>query len=274
MLARRCSERSSGSPRRPLCSSQGRVDAVVNDNIAVLDYLASTGSKKIKIAGNAGSDVGKQALTFRKTDPSLQQRGRQGTRASCAPTAPCGRSREKYFKADVSVPQSGKVSVKGSDTERQPLAGASHDGVADAAWSPAGDDPADGDLSFVLGLAIAPCRRPGPPVALEVVSPAGTVLHLRDPRDATAGAALHRLLRTARGGDHGSTSYVAACLALSLNVGGYAAETIRASILSVPRGQFEAATTIGMDYGRRCGGSCCPRRLGSPFRRCPTSCSR
>ncbi len=43
-------------------------------------------------------------------------------------------------------------------------------------------------------------------------------------------------------------SYVAACLALSLNVGGYAAETIRASILSVPRGQFEAATTIGMDY--------------------------
>ena len=31
-------------------------------------------------------------------------------------------------------------------------------------------------------------------------------------------------------------------------MGGYAAEIIRASILSVPRGQFEAATTIGMDY--------------------------
>jgi cystine transport system permease protein len=42
--------------------------------------------------------------------------------------------------------------------------------------------------------------------------------------------------------------FVAACLALSLNVGGYAAEIIRASILSVPRGQFEAATTIGMGY--------------------------
>jgi His/Glu/Gln/Arg/opine family amino acid ABC transporter permease subunit len=42
--------------------------------------------------------------------------------------------------------------------------------------------------------------------------------------------------------------FVAAVLALSLNVGGYAAEIIRASILSVPRGQFEAATTIGMDY--------------------------
>ena len=40
----------------------------------------------------------------------------------------------------------------------------------------------------------------------------------------------------------------AAILALSLNVGGYAAEIIRASILSVPRGQYEAATTIGMAY--------------------------
>ena len=43
-------------------------------------------------------------------------------------------------------------------------------------------------------------------------------------------------------------SFVAACVAFSLNVGGYAAEIIRSSILSVPRGQFEAATTIGMDY--------------------------
>jgi His/Glu/Gln/Arg/opine family amino acid ABC transporter permease subunit len=43
-------------------------------------------------------------------------------------------------------------------------------------------------------------------------------------------------------------SVPAAVLALSLNVGGYAAEVIRASILSVPRGQYEAATTIGMGY--------------------------
>jgi len=39
-----------------------------------------------------------------------------------------------------------------------------------------------------------------------------------------------------------------AILAFSLNVGGYAAEIIRGSILSVPRGQYEAATTIGMRY--------------------------
>ena len=40
-----------------------------------------------------------------------------------------------------------------------------------------------------------------------------------------------------------------AIIAFSLNVGGYAAEVIRAAILSVPKGQWEAAQMIGM--GRR-----------------------
>lgn len=38
-----------------------------------------------------------------------------------------------------------------------------------------------------------------------------------------------------------------AIIAFSLNVGGYAAEVIRAAILSVPRGQWEAAHMIGMN---------------------------
>ncbi|PPF10403.1 amino acid ABC transporter permease [Rathayibacter sp. AY1G1] len=37
-----------------------------------------------------------------------------------------------------------------------------------------------------------------------------------------------------------------ATIAFALNVGGYAAEVIRAAILSVPKGQWEAAHTIGM----------------------------
>lgn len=37
-----------------------------------------------------------------------------------------------------------------------------------------------------------------------------------------------------------------AIIAFSLNVGGYAAEVIRAAILSVPKGQWEAGHTIGM----------------------------
>ncbi|MGN6250304.1 MAG: amino acid ABC transporter permease [Marmoricola sp.] len=40
-----------------------------------------------------------------------------------------------------------------------------------------------------------------------------------------------------------------AIIAFSLTVGGYAAEVIRAAILSVPRGQWEAAHMIGMSRG-------------------------
>ena len=40
-----------------------------------------------------------------------------------------------------------------------------------------------------------------------------------------------------------------AIIAFSLNVGGYGAEVIRAAILSVPKGQWEAGYTIGMSNG-------------------------
>lgn len=41
-----------------------------------------------------------------------------------------------------------------------------------------------------------------------------------------------------------------AVVAFSINVGGYAAEVIRAAILSVPRGQWEAAYMVGMSHRR------------------------
>lgn len=42
--------------------------------------------------------------------------------------------------------------------------------------------------------------------------------------------------------------FPAAVFGFSLNVGAYASEVIRASILSIPKGQWEAAHTIGMNY--------------------------
>lgn len=42
--------------------------------------------------------------------------------------------------------------------------------------------------------------------------------------------------------------YPSAVIAFSLNVGGYAAEAIRGSILAIPKGQWEAARTVGMGY--------------------------
>lgn len=44
--------------------------------------------------------------------------------------------------------------------------------------------------------------------------------------------------------------FPSAVVAFSINVGGYAAEVIRAAILSIPKGQWEAAYMVGMSRGR------------------------
>lgn len=44
--------------------------------------------------------------------------------------------------------------------------------------------------------------------------------------------------------------FPAAVIGFSLNVGAYASEVIRAAILSIPKGQWEAANTIGMSYSQ------------------------
>ncbi|MGE7666432.1 amino acid ABC transporter permease [Ureibacillus composti] len=42
--------------------------------------------------------------------------------------------------------------------------------------------------------------------------------------------------------------WTAAIITFSLNTGAYASESIRASILSIPKGQWEAAESLGMSY--------------------------
>jgi cystine transport system permease protein len=42
--------------------------------------------------------------------------------------------------------------------------------------------------------------------------------------------------------------FPSAVIAFTLNVGGYASEVVRAAILAVPAGQWEAAATVGMGY--------------------------
>ena len=39
-----------------------------------------------------------------------------------------------------------------------------------------------------------------------------------------------------------------AIIAFSINIGAYAAETVRASILAIPKGQWEASYAVGMNY--------------------------
>jgi cystine transport system permease protein len=226
---------------------QGRVDAIVNDNIAVLDYLASTGSKRVKIAGNAGSEVSRQALTFRTSDTDLARQADQAL-AALRRDGTLRRISEKYFGADVTVAKAGALDVKRSDSQRS-----TPEVLRDTAWPMLrgllrGTIPLT-VISFAIGLVLALAaalarlsRNPllDLPARFYISVIRGTPL-------------LVQLFIVFFGLPEIGIKlpgFVAACLALSLNVGGYAAEIIRASILSVPRGQFEAATTIGMGYAQ------------------------
>jgi L-cystine transport system substrate-binding protein/L-cystine transport system permease protein len=225
---------------------QGRVDVIVNDNIAVLDYLASTGSKKIKIVGDAGDEVSRQALTFRKSDRPLRDEADKAL-AKLRDDGTLRKISEKYFKADVSVPDSGKVTLKGSDTR------STAEVVKDTAWPMlrgllVGTIPLT-VISFLIGMVIALG------VALARMSSRPLLrLPARFYTSVIRGTPLLVQLFIIFYGlpqiGVKIPSYPAAIIALSLNVGGYAGEIIRSSILSVPRGQYEAATTIGMTYAQ------------------------
>jgi cystine transport system permease protein len=224
---------------------QGRVDAVVNDNIAVLDYLATSGSNKIKIAGNAGNAVSRQAFVFRKSDPTLRDQADRAL-AALAKDGTLARISQKYFKANVTVPQAGHVQVAASSGGRS-----TWQVVQDSAWPMArgalkGTIPLTA-VSFVCGLIIALAVALARMSSRRVLTvPARVYISIIRGTPLLVQLFIVFFGLPEIGID--LPSFVAACLALSLNVGGYAAEVIRASILSVPRGQFEAATTIGMDY--------------------------
>jgi His/Glu/Gln/Arg/opine family amino acid ABC transporter permease subunit len=226
--------------------AQGRVDAIVNDYIAVLDYLASSGTDEVKIAGNAGDETLKQALVFRKDDPQLRQQA-DAALAALAADGTLAKISEKYFDADVTVEEgSGDVEVKGSDTSRS-----TWQVVQDAAWP-----MLRGLLVGTIPLTIV-CF-----VCCLVIALAAALARLSSLRVLAGVARVY--ISVIRGtpllvqlfivffglGQVGIKldPYLAAGIAFSLNVGGYAAEIVRAAILSVPRGQYEAATVIGMDY--------------------------
>ncbi|MRJ75776.1 ABC transporter permease subunit [Aeromicrobium sp. SMF47] len=223
---------------------QGRVDAIVNDNIAVLDYLNTTGSDEIEISGDAGDEVSKQVLAFRKGDPRLAEANQalQALRAD----GTLAKISESYFKANVSVENDGGVDLSGGRKGRSDA-----QVVQDAAW------PMFKGLikvsipitiiSFVIGLAIAVA------VALARISGSRILAGLaRGYVSIIRGTPLLVQLFIVFFGlpeiGIDFSSYVAGVVALSLNVGGYAAEVVRSAILSVPKGQFEAAASIGMGY--------------------------
>ena len=223
--------------------AQGRVDAIVNDNIAVLDYLETSGSDEVKIAGYAGEDVGEQALTFREDGARLQREADRALEQLRA-DGTLERLSEKYFGTDVSSEASTEIDLQG-DRQRsrwEVVRGA----AGPMLWGAVKGTVPLTVISFVLGLALAlvvalgrlsSSRLASVPARVFVSVIRGTPL-------------LVQLFIVFFGlGQIGLKldPFVAATVAFSLNVAGYSAEIIRGAILSVPRGQFEAASSIGMD---------------------------
>lgn len=224
---------------------QGRVDAIVNDNIAVLDYLATSGTDEVKIAGPAGDEVLEQALAFTQDDAALQEEADAAIEA-LTEDGTLEEISEEYFGADVTV-EGGTtdVEVDASDARSR------WEVVQDTAW-PMLVGLVKGNIpltvaSFAIGLVLAVAAalaRLSSIRVLDWIARAYISLIRGTPLVVQLFIVFFGLPQLGVDLD----PYPAAILALSLNVGGYAAEVVRAAILSVPRGQYEAATVIGMDY--------------------------
>ena len=220
----------------------GRVDATVNDNLAALQYFTTTGDTSIKIAAETG-DKSEQVFAMRQGDGELRdavnqalvELRRDGTLAAIS---------QKYFKEDVSQGDAGPEQAGPQTATRSnwqvlldtagPMAVAALKATIPLTL-----------ISFVIGLAIALV------IALMRLSSVPVVSQIaRFYISVIRGTPLLVQLFLIFYGlpQLGLSPFVAAIIAFSLNVGGYAAEIIRSAIISVPRGQWEAASTIGMGY--------------------------
>ena len=226
---------------------QGRVDAIVNDNIAVLDYLATSGNDQVKIAGDAGDEVLEQALAFRQSDPQLQQEADAAIEA-LTEDGTLAEISDRYFGADVTVEGGSKdVDVEASDAR------STWEVVQDTAWPMLkGLLKANIPLtifSFLIGMVLAVAAALARLSSIKVLDWIARA-YISIIRGTPLLVQLFIVFFGLPDLGVDLDPYPAAIIALSLNVGGYGAEVVRGSILSVPRGQYEAATVIGMDYGQ------------------------
>lgn len=223
---------------------QGRVDATVNDNLAVLEYVKTTRDDDIKIAAETG-DPSEQVFALRPDDGALRdaintaldELRADGTLATIS---------QRYFDTDVST---GKETASKPEDQAEvqttwELVRASIGPMLLATIKATIPLTA---ISFVIGLAIALVVALMRLSTIPVVSQLAR-FYISIIRGTPLLVQLFLIFYGLPGLGLTFNSFTAAIIAFSLNVGGYAAEVIRSAILSVPKGQWEAAMTIGMGY--------------------------
>ena len=218
--------------------SQGRVDVVVNDSLSIYAYLAETNDTAVKIAATTG-ERSEQGFAARKDSGMLPELNRaigelkaDGTLAEIS---------QKYLRANASGGQDAPPTQPRSTMQL----------VLDNLWPLAKAAltmtiPLT-IISFIVGLVIALA------VALARLSPNVVLTNLARfyisiIRGTPLLVQLFIVFFALPEFGVRIDPFPAAVIAFSLNVGGYAAEIIRSAIQSIPKGQWEAAETIGLDY--------------------------
>lgn len=218
--------------------SQGRVDVVVNDSLSIYDYLATTNDTSVKIAGNTG-EKSEQGFAARKNsgllpdlNTAIEELKADGTLAQIS---------QKYLKTNASGGQDAAAPQPRSALQL----------VLDNLWPLAKAAltmtiPLT-IISFVIGLVIAlgvALARLSSNVVLSNLARFYISLIRGTPLLVQLFIVFFALPEFGVKID----PFPAAVIAFSLNVGGYAAEIIRSAIQSIPKGQWEAAETIGLNY--------------------------
>ncbi|STZ59346.1 ABC amino acid transporter, permease component [Mycolicibacterium tokaiense] len=222
--------------------NQGRVDATVNDSIAVYAYLAETGDTSVKIAAETG-ERSEQGFAARKDsgflpelNGALDQLRADGTLTEIS---------QRYLKADATG------TAPAAQDQGPPPTRSALDLVRDNLWPLAKAAITmtipltiiSFAIGLVLALAVALARLSSNVVLTNVAR-----LYISIIRGTPLLVQLFIVFYALPEFGVRIDPFPAAVIAFSLNVGGYAAEIIRSAILSIPKGQWEAAETIGLDY--------------------------
>jgi cystine transport system permease protein len=223
---------------------QGRVDATVNDNLAALEYFKTTKDASVKVAAKTG-DTSEQVFALRQDEPELRdaintalaQLHSDGTLTTIS---------DRYFGSDVST---GPAEA---GTAERPAASQSTWELIKASAGPMALAMVKATIpltliSFILGLAIALVVALMRLSSVPLLAPLARV-YISLIRGTPLLVQLFLIFYGLPALGLTFNPFTAAVIAFSLNVGGYAAEVIRSAILSVPKGQWEAASTIGMSY--------------------------
>jgi His/Glu/Gln/Arg/opine family amino acid ABC transporter permease subunit len=229
--------------------NQGRIDATVNDSIAVYAYLAETGDKSIKIAAKT-DEKSEQALAARKDSGYLPELN--GALDALRASGKLTEISQKYLKADATgAPQAGPNSQPPGAGQEAPPVRSAWQLILDNLW-PLAKAALTATIpltiiSFIVGLVIAlavALARLSPNVILTNVARFYISIIRGTPLLVQLFIVFYALPQLGVKID----PFPAAVIAFSLNVGGYAAEIIRSAIQSIPKGQWEAAETIGFNY--------------------------